>query len=78
MKVQILGGGCVNCDKLQANTKKALENMGLQVEIEKVKDFKEIMALGVMRTPALVVDNKVILSGRVAKAKEIEKLIHTL
>jgi len=78
MKVQILGGGCANCDKLQVNTEKALESMGIEVVIEKVKDFKEIMALGVMKTPALVIDNKVLLSGRVAKSKEIEKLINKL
>jgi len=43
MKVQILGGGCVNCDKLQAKTKKALEHMGLQVEIEKAKEIEKLI-----------------------------------
>ena len=75
MKIKILGSGCSNCDKLQKNTEKALSELGIEVTIEKIKDLKEIMALGVMKTPALVLDDKILLSGRVAKSKEIAKLI---
>ena len=75
MKVQILGGGCKNCNILEKNTKEALENLGINTDVEKVTDFKEITALGIMRTPAVMVDGKLLVSGRVAKTKEIIKLL---
>ena len=75
MKVQILGGGCRNCNNLEKNTKEALDKLGIETKIEKVTDFKEITALGVMRTPALMVDGKVLVSGRVAKPREIIKML---
>lgn len=78
MKVQILGGGCANCEKLQKNTEEALKELNIDVTIEKVKDFKEIMAMGVMKTPALAIDGKVIMSGYVGKSKEIIKLINKM
>ena len=75
MDVKILGGGCKNCNTLEKNTKEALEKLGLEVEIEKVTDFAQITALGVMRTPTLMVDGKAVVTGRVAKPKEIMKLL---
>jgi small redox-active disulfide protein 2 len=75
MVVKILGSGCANCKKLEANAKEAIQSLGLDASIEKVEDFKEIMAYGVMATPALVVDEVVKSSGRVLSAKEIEKLL---
>lgn len=75
MDIKILGSGCKSCHKLEANTKEALANLDIIVEIEKVTDFKDIMAYGVMKTPALVVDGKVITTGYVAKTKEIVKLL---
>lgn len=75
MDVKILGGGCKNCNSLEKNTMEALEKLGLDIKIEKVTDFAQITALGVMRTPTLMVDGKAIVSGRVAKAKEIMKLL---
>lgn len=73
--MKVLGGGCANCKKLEKQTQDALQNLGLNVKIEKVTDMQEIMAHGVMSTPALVVDNEVKLSGRVPSVKEIEALI---
>lgn len=75
MDIKILGGGCKNCNKLEKNTKEAIENLGLDIEVQKITDFAQITALGVMRTPTLMVDGKAIVTGRVAKAKEITKLL---
>lgn len=75
MNIKILGGGCKNCNTLEKNTKEALQKLGLDIEIEKVTDFAQITALGVMRTPALMADGKILVSGRVAKPKEIMKLL---
>lgn len=73
MVIKVLGSGCTNCKKLEENTRKAVEELGIEATIEKVIDFKQIMAYGVMKTPALVVDEKVKIMGRVATAEEIKK-----
>jgi len=75
MIIKILGGGCKNCDKLYANAQKAAANKGVSVTLEKVTDYKEIVSYGVMKTPALVVDEEVKISGRVAKPSEIENFL---
>ena len=75
MVCKILGGGCSNCNRLEMNTKKALENLGIDAEVQKVTDMKDILVYGVMKTPALVVDEKVKVMGRVPKVKEIEKYL---
>lgn len=75
MHVKILGPGCANCGTLEKNTHEALAALGLDPEVTKVTDYAEIAAYGVMRTPALVVDDKVLLSGRVPKAGEIKDLL---
>lgn len=72
MNIKILGSGCPSCKKLEANTKKAVEQMKLDATIEKVEDMKEIMAYGVMSTPALVVDGDIKFMGRVPSPKEIQ------
>ncbi len=71
MIIKVLGPGCKNCQKLEANTREALEQSGKTAEIEKVTDIIEFQKYGVMRTPALVINEKVVVSGRVPKAKEI-------
>lgn len=73
MVIKILGSGCTNCKKLEENARKAVSEMGIDAVIEKVEDFKDIMAYGVMKTPALVVDEKVKIMGRVASSDEIKK-----
>lgn len=75
MDIKILGGGCKNCNTLEKNTKEALAKLGIDVKIEKVTDFSQITSLGVMRTPTLMVDGKAIVTGRVAKTKELIKLL---
>ena len=75
MIIKILGTGCSNCKKLEENTRKAVEELGIEATIEKVTDIKEIMKYGVMNTPALVVDEKVKTMGRVPTSEEIKKYI---
>lgn len=74
-KIQILGTGCPKCQKLAENTKQAAENLGVEYEMEKVTDINQIMTFGVMTTPGLVIDGKVLFAGKVPNAKDIEKLI---
>lgn len=75
MRIQILGMGCAKCEKLEERTRKAAAESGLDIQIEKVKDLQQIMAFGVMVTPALVVDGVVKVSGRVPMVDEIKKLL---
>lgn len=75
MNIKILGSGCSNCKKLQALTEEALKEMGLEVLVEKVEDMQQIMSYGVMRTPAIVVNDKVKASGRIPGKEEIKKYI---
>lgn len=75
MIIKILGTGCSNCKKLEENTRKAVELLGIDATIEKVTEIKDIMSYGVMKTPALVVDEKVKIMGRVPSAEEIKKYL---
>uniref|UniRef100_A0A7C5V736 Thioredoxin family protein n=1 Tax=Caldicellulosiruptor owensensis TaxID=55205 RepID=A0A7C5V736_9FIRM len=75
MVIKVLGGGCANCKKLMENAKKAAEELGIEASFEEVKDIEKIMSYGVMRTPALVVDEKLIFSGRVAGVEEIKEVL---
>jgi small redox-active disulfide protein 2 len=74
--IKVLGSGCKKCQVLTNNTKVAIEEIGIDAEIIKVTDFKEIMGFGVMSTPALVIDEEVVSVGKVLKAKQIKELIH--
>jgi small redox-active disulfide protein 2 len=73
--IKILGSGCAACNALEEHTRKALESLGQDSAIEHVTDFAKIAEFGVMTTPALVVDQKVLVSGRVADAQEVAQLI---
>ena len=75
VKIHILGTGCAKCVKLAANAEKAAKSAGVEVEIEKVTDIKEIMGYGVMMTPALVVDGQVKTVGKVLSPDEIKKYL---
>jgi small redox-active disulfide protein 2 len=75
MIIKILGSGCANCVRLEANTNQALATLGLQATVEKVTDYADIASYGVMRTPGLVVDEQVLVSGRVPDATEITALL---
>lgn len=74
-KIQILGTGCAKCEKLAANAKEAADNLGLNYELVKIKDLNEIMGFGVMSTPGLAIDGKVLSAGKVPSPADIEKLI---
>ena len=74
-KIQILGTGCAKCQKLADNAKQAAENLGVEYDMEKVTNINQIMAFGVMTTPGLVVDGKVLFAGKVPNPADIEKLI---
>jgi small redox-active disulfide protein 2 len=75
MEIKILGTGCVNCNNLEANTRSALAALGLTVEIDKVTDPSAIVSWGVMSTPALVIDDEVVLSGRVPTVRQLGELL---
>ncbi|HOS38909.1 MAG TPA: thioredoxin family protein [Spirochaetota bacterium] len=75
MKLEILGTGCAKCIKLEELTRKAVADLGVDAEILKVKDIKDIMSYGVMMTPALVVDGEVKVAGKVPSVEEIKKFI---
>jgi len=75
MKVQILGTGCPRCKKLEANARKAIEELGIAAEVEKVQDIKEITKFGVMMTPGLAIDGKVKSTGEIAPVKKIKKYL---
>lgn len=73
--IKILGPGCANCVNLEKQARQAVEQLGLDATIEKVTDYAEIAGYGIMRTPGLVVDEQVVLSGRVARPAEIAGLL---
>jgi len=74
MKIQILGTGCAKCNALTMATEKAAQALSLPYELEKVTDLKQIMAFGVMTTPALVVDGKMKVSGKVPSVDELKTM----
>ncbi|MDF2612331.1 MAG: hypothetical protein K0S71_117 [Clostridia bacterium] len=78
MVIKILGSGCKNCITLKENTEMALKEMNMEAEIVKVTDFKDITAYGVMSTPALVIDEKVVSFGKVLKPKDVIKIIEKI
>jgi small redox-active disulfide protein 2 len=75
MKLQILGTGCAKCNALTHATEQAAQALGLPYELEKITDLKQIMSFGVMITPALVVDGKVKVSGKVPNVNELKSLL---
>ncbi|MFZ5353743.1 MAG: thioredoxin family protein [Bacillota bacterium] len=75
MVIKVLGSGCANCKRLDANVREAVKQLGIEADVQKVEDFKDIMKYGVMRTPALVVDEAVKSFGKVLTVEEIKKLI---
>ena len=77
MHVKILGPGCKNCQTLEARTREVLRDLGVTADIDKVTDDGEIAGYGVMKTPGLVIDDQVVVSGRVPSASELGDLIAT-
>lgn len=77
MEIKILGPGCPKCKTLEKLTREVVEQNHIEATVLKVEDIVEIMNYGVMVTPALVVDERVVLKGRVPSAEELKKLLNS-
>lgn len=75
MIIKVLGPGCANCQRLEERTKQAAADLGLEPTIEKVTDMAEIVGYGVMKTPGLVIDDRLVVSGRVPTVAQIAELL---
>ena len=75
INIKILGTGCSKCNTLEKITKKVVEEIGIEANIEKVEDILEIMDYGIMRTPGLVVDGEVKINGRLPSEKELKAIL---
>ena len=75
MEIKVLGTGCAKCKSLEKITRIAVEELNLDANVEKVEDIQKIMEYAVMRTPALVIDEKVVLSGQVPKVSQMKDLL---
>ncbi len=75
MNIKILGPGCANCKTLLRRTEEALQELNMSATVEKVEDFQKIAGYGIMRTPGLVIDEKVVMFGHVPKTDDIKAMI---
>jgi small redox-active disulfide protein 2 len=75
MIIKVLGSGCANCGKLEELARQAAEKLGIDAEIVKVTEYPEIMAYGVMSTPALVIDDELKFAGRVPSLDEVTSIL---
>ncbi len=75
MTIKVLGPGCTNCKTLEGRTREAIEQLTLSAVIQKVEDYQEISSYGIMSTPGLVIDEKVVSQGRVPTVDAIKELI---
>lgn len=75
MKIEVLGPGCKNCESLEKATEEAIGKLGVDASVDKVTDYGQIAARGVMSTPALAIDGKVVSSGRVLSVREVTELL---
>lgn len=75
MNIKVLGGGCKKCETLLANAREAVANTGVEAEVEYITDFAVIASYGIMSTPALIVDEKIVSMGKVLKSSEIENFL---
>ncbi|MBO4496492.1 MAG: thioredoxin family protein [Clostridiales bacterium] len=75
MNIKVLGGGCGSCEMFLDAVKEVVSKNNIEADIEYITDMEKIMGYGIMSMPALMIDNKLISSGRVLKPKDIEKLI---
>jgi len=75
MEIKVLGTGCSNCKTLEKTVINALAELNIPADVEKVEDIQKIMSYGIMRTPGLVINDKVVLSGRLPSIKELKEII---
>ena len=73
LDIKVIGSGCADCNKLFENVKVAVKSLGIDAEITRVEDLREILMLGVMSAPSLMVDDKLVISGCVASVEQIKK-----
>jgi small redox-active disulfide protein 2 len=71
VKIKVLGPGCPNCEKVELHTRQAVENLGIDAEIIKIKDYNQIMEYPILSTPGLVINEKLVCSGRIPSVAEI-------
>ena len=76
MIIKVLGTGCAKCKTMEKATRQAVDEMEIEAEVIKIEDILEIMGYGVMRTPALVIDEKVVMYGKTLSVKEIIEYIN--
>lgn len=75
MDIKVLGTGCSKCNHLEKKTREALEELGIDATIEKVEDIQKIMGYGIMSTPGLVINGKVVIAGKLPKTSELKELL---
>ncbi|MCD6521876.1 TM0996/MTH895 family glutaredoxin-like protein [Candidatus Calescamantes bacterium] len=75
MKIEVLGAGCPKCKKTEANVREAIQRLGISAEVAHVYDMKEIILRGVSQTPAVMVDGKLVVAGRVPEVEELMELL---
>jgi len=75
MEIKVLGTGCARCKSLDKITRKAVDELNINATVVKVEDIQKIMDYAVMRTPALVINEEVVLSGQLPKVAEVKELI---
>jgi len=75
MKIEIAGPGCARCNSLEQNVIEAVTELGIEATISKLKDFKEYTRYGILMTPALVIDGKVVVTGKVPSVDDLKKII---
>ena len=77
MKIKVLGSGCARCHQLEQTTREVVKELGIDADIEDVKDVKKIMEYPILTTPGLVIDEKLVCSGRVPSKSEVTTFITT-
>ncbi len=75
MKIKVLGPGCARCHQLEKTTKEVVKELGINAEVEEIKDMKKIMEYPILTTPGLVIDEKLVCSGRVPSKAEVTTFI---
>ena len=75
MNIKVIGSGCENCDNTKAVVKECLEELGIDTEIERVTDLVEIVKLGVMTAPSVMIDGKLVVAGQVPSKKQMMKIL---
>ena len=75
MEIKILGTGCAKCKQLEKTVRQAVDEMGIDAQVEKVTELTDIMSYGIMSTPGLVVDGEVRIAGRLPKLEELKSIL---